>query len=118
MDNRELTRVERAKIRKLVTCECAHYDYMEGCVPLACDCYMLTKWWTGSYCLYFQNSVLPLDPVLEAALVGGAVETRCCAACGQPFPVSGRKIYCAKACADSAHRKSKRESIRKKRANM
>lgn len=118
MDNRELTREERAKIRKLVTGECAHYDYLDGCVPLACDCYMLNKWWTGSYCLYFQKSVLPLDPVLEAALLGDAVETRICTACGKPFTVNGKKLYCSAMCANSAHRKSKRESIRKKRAKM
>lgn len=115
MDNRELTRAERAAIKKLVIGECAHYDYMEGCIPLACECYMLNKWWTGSYCLYFQKSVLPLDPMLEAALVGGDVETRPCAACGQPFPVSGKKAYCSVACEKNALRRQKREYMRKKR---
>ena len=30
------------------------------------DCYMLGKCWTGSYCRYFRESVLPLAPALEA----------------------------------------------------
>ena len=115
MDNRELTREERAKIRRLVTGECAHYDHIDGCVPLACDCYMLNKWWTGSYCLYFQSSVLPLDPELEAALMGGSVDMRSCAVCGKPFPERGRKAYCSPACAKKAQRGQKREYMRKKR---
>ena len=115
MDNRELTREERVKIRKLVIGECAHYDYIDGCVPLACDCYMLNKWWTGSYCLYFQRSVLPLNPVLEAALLGDTVKTRPCAACGQPFAESGRKLYCSSACAKKTQRGQQREYMQKKR---
>ena len=67
---RELTRSERAAIRKLVTDMCANYDQEYGCLPLDCPCYMLNKWWTGAYCKYFQNAVLPLDPDLEATLTG------------------------------------------------
>lgn len=33
------------------------------------ECYMLGKCWTGAYCRYFRESVLPLDPALEAALL-------------------------------------------------
>ena len=114
---RELTREERAAIRKLVTGMCANYDsHYNICLPLDCACYMLNKWWTGSYCRYFQNAVLPLDPVLEAALTGGgAVETRPCAACGQPFPANGKQAYCSAACAGKAQRKQQREYMRKKR---
>ena len=65
---RELTREEKAKIRKLVTKWCANYDKECGCLPLDCECYMLGKCWTGSYCRYFREAVLPLDSVLEAAL--------------------------------------------------
>ena len=70
MDSRELTRWERAAIRALVARECANYDREDGCIPLASNCYMFHKWWTGSYCLYFVRAVLPLDPALMAALLG------------------------------------------------
>ena len=68
MDQRELTREERAAIRALVVKWCANYDRAVGCLPLDCECYMLGKTWAGSLCRYFRAAVLPLDPVLEAAL--------------------------------------------------
>ena len=68
MGERELTRSERAAIRKLVL-NCANYDEREKiCLPLDCPCYMLHKWWTGCLCRYFENSVLPTVPALETAL--------------------------------------------------
>ena len=66
--SRELTRQEKAAIRKLVTKWCANYDKDYGCLPLDCPCYMLGKCWTGAYCRYFRAAVLPLDPVLERSL--------------------------------------------------
>ena len=65
---RELTREEKAAIRSLVVKWCANYDREMGCLPLDCECYMLGKCWTGAYCRYFREAVLPLNPVLEAAL--------------------------------------------------
>ena len=65
---RELTRDERKGIRKLVTEMCANYDREYGCLPLDCECYMLGKCWTGAYCRYFREAVLPLDPVLAASI--------------------------------------------------
>ena len=48
---RELTRSERAAIRRLVTSLCANYDCQDKlCLPLDCPCYMLNKWWTGAFC--------------------------------------------------------------------
>ena len=70
MDARELTRAERAAIRKLVKRWCANYDPEYGCLPLGCECYMLNKWWTGAYCRYFREAVLPLAPELARALSG------------------------------------------------
>ena len=49
---------------KLVTKWCANYDKECGCLPLDSECYMLGKCWTGAYCRYFREAVLPLDPVL------------------------------------------------------
>ena len=57
--SRELTREEKRAIRKLVFYLCANYDREYGCVPLDCSCYMLGKCWTGAYCRYFRDAVLP-----------------------------------------------------------
>ena len=38
---RELTREEKAAIRRLVISMCANYDRECGCLPLDCECYML-----------------------------------------------------------------------------
>ena len=67
--SRELTRKEKTAIRSLVVTWCANYDREYGCLPLDSDSYMLGKCWTGSYCRYFRESVLPLDPALEASLM-------------------------------------------------
>ena len=118
MDSRELTRQERAAIRKLVTGMCANYDSEYGCLPLDCECYMLNKWWTGAYCKYFQNAVLPLDPVLEATLTGReAPALDACNLCGKPFMPEGKQAYCSPACAGAARRKRQREYMRKNRAD-
>jgi len=116
-ESRELTRPERATIRKLVTDMCANYDKSYGCLPLDCYCYMFGKWWTGNYCKYFQKAVLPLNPMLEASIQGGAVETRQCTICGGAFPAQGKKAYCSDACAGKAQRKRNREYMRKKRGS-
>ena len=57
--SRELTREEKAAIRSLVVKWCANYDRECGCLPLDCECYMLGKCWTGAYCRYFREAVLP-----------------------------------------------------------
>jgi len=101
---RELTREEKRKIRALVTKWCANYDKEYGCLPLECECYMFGKCWTGAYCRYFREAVLPLDPALEAALLTGAV------------PLDGRLAYCSAACAKKAHRRQQREYMQKKRS--
>lgn len=110
MDSRELTRDERAGIRKLVVGLCANHDRDYGCLPLDCECYMLGKWWTGAYCKYFQNAVLPTDPALEAALLGRAAPTLpTCAACGKAInATNNRALYCP-ACAKAKRRQRQRE---------
>ena len=116
VDQRELTREERAAIRALVVKWCANYDRDVGCLPLDCECYMLGKTWTGPLCRYFRAAVLPLDPALEAALTAPApVETRACPLCGRPALLGGRRRYCSPACAQAAHRKQQRDHMRKKR---
>lgn len=115
-ESRELTREEKAAIRALVTRWCANYDREYGCLPLDCECYMLGKCWTGAYCRYFRESVLPLDPALEAALLTqGPVSSRPCPVCGRPVPRNGRQRYCSPACRKAALREQKRAHMRKKR---
>lgn len=114
--SRELTRLEKAAIRKLVTKWCANYDKDYGCLPLDCPCYMLGKCWTGAYCRYFRSAVLPLDPVLERSLtVERITETRPCPVCGRAFLPDGRQRYCSPACAGAARRQKQRGYMRKYR---
>lgn len=114
---RELTRDERRAIRRLVTGMCANYDSGYGCLPLDCGCYMLDKCWTGAYCRYFREAVLPLDPVLQAALTGegAAPEARPCPVCGRPFLPQGKQGFCSAACTQAARRKRQRDYMRKRR---
>lgn len=114
---RELTRDERKGIRKLVTEMCANYDREYSCLPLDCECYMLGKCWTGAYCRYFREAVLPLNPVLAASICedGPAPDTRLCAVCGRPFLPEGRQAYCSEACKAEGNRRRSRERMRKKR---
>lgn len=115
---RELTRRERAAIRKLVVSLCANYDKEYGCLPLDCECYMLNKWWTGAYCRYFRDAVLPTDPVLEASLSeGAAAEKRPCPICGRPVIQGGKQAYCSPPCAEAARRKRQRNYMRKRRGD-
>ena len=118
MDARELTRAERVSIRRLVKKWCANFDPEYGCLPLDCECYMLNKWWTGSYCRYFREAVLPLDPELERALsdTGHKAELRACAVCGRPFPRQGKRAFCSGTCKEVAKRKRQREYMRRQRA--
>lgn len=116
-DARELTREEKAAIRKLVKNLCANYDKDYGCLPLDCECYMLGKCWTGAYCRYFREAILPTDPVLEAALLaeGAAPETRPCPVCGRPVILGGKQSYCSPACTEAARRRRQRDYMRKRR---
>lgn len=114
---RELTAGERAAIRKLVTSLCANYDREYGCLPLDCECYMLNKWWTGAYCKYFRDAVLPTNPALEAALLGRAAPDTCaCSVCGNPFIQQGKRAYCSPACQREADRRKARERMREMRS--
>ena len=88
-----------------------------GCLPLDCECYMFGKCWTGAYCRYFREAVLPLDPALEVALLaeGPRPDFKACPVCGRAVAPDGRQTYCSAACAKAAHRRQQREYMRKKR---
>ena len=109
---------EKKKIRSLVTGMCANYDRESGlCLPLDCACYMLHKCWTGAYCRYFREAVLPLNPELQASLTteGISPELRACAVCGKAFLPEGRQAYCSDVCKAEGNRRKSRERMRKMR---
>ena len=117
-ESRELTRAERAAIRKLVTGMCANYDSEYGCLPLDYGgCYMLDKWWTGAYCKYFQNAVLPLDPVLEATLTGRdySLTQKTCPVCGAAYLPVTNQAYCSEACRVKGKREADRRRQQRRR---
>jgi len=116
--HRELTRAERAAIRKLVKTLCANYDYEYGCLLLNDDCYMFygVAYTNTGMCEYFRKAVLPTEPALEAVLTGGAaVETRTCTMCSEAFPINGKQTYCSDACADEAKKRQQRGYMRERR---
>ena len=115
---RELTRPERAAMRKLVVDMCANYDRAYGCLPFDCTCIVVNMWWTGALCKYFQRAVLPLDPILEASLLGReAPAQEVCAVCGKSYIPDGKQTYCGAACQTEGNRRKSRERMRKKRRN-
>lgn len=120
--NRELTTSECASIKKLVETSCANYDRpRKECLPLECACYMFSKAYTGAFCKYFENAVLPLAPELVESLTGQAVDTKTCPVCGVRFPPSGSRVYCSPACAKKAHRETSKawmKGRRKQAANV
>lgn len=114
--SRELTRDERRDIRKLVVGLCANYDKEYGCLPLDCECYMLGKWWTGAYCRYFREAVLPNDPLLQASLQNETPDSlRLCAVCGREFIPKGKDVYCSAACQSEGNRRKSRARMQKMR---
>ena len=119
--SRELTRQERAAIRRQVTELCANYDSQDKlCRPLDCPCYMLHKWWTGSFCRYFREAVLPTDPALESAVTGEdtSLKQKTCPVCGRAYLPTTSQAYCSDFCRTFARRKSERERKRRSRQNQ
>jgi predicted nucleic acid-binding Zn ribbon protein len=113
---RELTRKERRMIKLLAVGLCANYDKDYGCLPLESCCYMLGKWYTGAYCKYFRNAVLPLNPDLEMALLGRSRgNMKPCAVCGAFFIPKGRKAYCSDGCRIIGTRSMERHKKRNQR---
>ena len=117
-EQREMTRGERAAIKKLVVTMCANYDRDYGCLPLDCPCYMLGKWYTGAYCKYFREAVLPLDAALMHSLTkGGSADYITCPICEGRFAPNGRQKYCSDACRAAGERLLNRDRKRKQRRN-
>ena len=114
---RELTTREKQKIAKLVKERCANYldeDFFSGCLPLDCDCPMLTKAFCGNaMCRYFRDSVLPNDSELNAAMQN--LPAKRCKQCGKLFPAKGKQVYCCESCAAEARRQRTAERVRRHR---
>ena len=117
--SRELTRDERVGIRRLATGMCANYDPEYGCLPLECSCYMLGKCWTGAYCRYFQDAVLPLNSALEAKLMDsvGTASQKICPVCGTEYIPVTNQAYCSEACRMKGKREADRRRQRRHRQN-
>ena len=114
---RELTATERGEIKLLVTKLCANFHKEYGCLPLESACYMLTKWWTGGLCKYFQHAVLPLNPALEADLLsnGQDVPRKACLVCGAVYIPTTSQAYCSDRCRKAKRREANRRYQRKHR---
>ncbi len=115
---RELTREERAEIKRLVTVMCANYDKRYGCLPLDGACYMLLKIHAGACCRYFKDAVLPLNPALEASLTTTEAYSlrKLCPVCGAEYIPTTSQAYCSDACRVIGQRADPRRRQRKRRA--
>lgn len=120
---RDLTRQERRQIRELVH-QCANYDRPDrNCLLLDAEkgrriaCPMLNATTVGRSCKYFTASVLPLNPILETALLcKEPTETRKCMLCGTEFvPKSNRAQYCSEKCQKKGNSIRSRERMRNMR---
>lgn len=112
---REMTAKERREIKALVKQHCANYDREYGCLPLDGTCYMFGKLYTGMFCTWFQNAVLPLDPVLESALMHKGIATKPCKVCGTVFPAQKNAVYCSDKCRQTGQRRQTASRVKKHR---
>lgn len=107
---RELTGKERQEIKKLVCALCANYDRKaKECLPLDWPCYMIQKVYTGAYCKYFKEAVLPLRPELEASLLSSGQAVKICSICGESFLPNRNQSYCSPICSSVARKKYNRK---------
>ena len=107
---KRLTQEQMPAVRRLVK-QCCNFDHGE-CIALddgaGCCCVQTISY--SLLCKWFRAAVLPLDPALEASLLGG--QTKRCASCGEAFvPGSNRAKYCP-AC--SKKRRKTKEAARQR----
>lgn len=113
---RELTVRERQRLKKRIVSQCANYDKEYGCLLLDCDCPMFGICYTGSaLCEYFRRAVLPTDAELQAVFRNDPMPLKACRQCGKPFPVSGKRVYCSKSCAEEARHRQTAARVQKHR---
>ena len=113
---KRLTPAQRARCNRLIRRLCANYDG-GNCMPLddgeGCVCVQMISY--SLLCRYFRNAVLPADKELYADIF--KQHTYHCAECGAAFvPNSNRQKYCP-SCSKKVHRRQKKESARKRKAD-
>lgn len=113
-----LTFFDSKKVNALIKNECCNYD-AGNCVVLddgeyhACPQRMEKK----LICKWFKEAVLPLGPVLEAAVLRKEDPSTRCEICGTVFiPRSNRAKRCP-GCSQKVKRKQQREYARKRRSS-
>ena len=116
----EFTKKQHQEIRALVN-ECANYDRSDRiCLLTDGPCYMMLKVYNnGKICKYFKEAVLPLNPILDAAITHREpTVTRSCEMCKNDYiPKTNRQQYCSEKCKSEAKKMRNRERNRKYREN-
>lgn len=118
MKQRELLPPEKREIKKLVRSSCANFDSEYGCLRLDWPCYMCQKQYTGAFCLYFQEAVLPLYQELSASLHDRTLASKACKLCGKAFFSERHQHYCSETCRRKARLSTFRKSQKKHRAKQ
>ena len=105
---------QRSKVAQLIKNECINHQ--EGqCLLLERSCPQAVA--LSVCCMYFRQSVLPLDGELTARITKQQL-SKVCPICGKSFLPSGnRSIYCD-VCSVQQRRKQKNESERKRRQKV
>ena len=109
---------ERRKVKRLICKYCANY-FNGTCCFLDdgdnCPCIQLIS--NHLMCNYFKKAVLPLDAVLERALLG-YTSKEVCALCKKPILITGNKKKYCKECAKLRLQIQKAEYQRKHRKKV
>jgi len=120
LEPRKLSKSERRALQSMVNEWCANFDRGNRlCLPKDKPCIMIAETCARCLCKYFRESVLPDNPVLEAALTRKTVETKQCPVCEKAFaPVGNRSTYCSEECRAKGARKKEREKKRLQREKI
>lgn len=117
---------QKRKVRALIKRGCCNYDngycdLLDNGSFVKCPQVDKDKIW----CKYFRESVLPIDPILEADIfcdlpkrevTEDIKKLKSCDICGRSFkPPAKNTIHCPK-CAIETHRKQQAEYARKRRS--
>ena len=113
---RELTRSERAAIRRLVTGLCANYDERKSSAfPWTAPAICFINGGPAAFAGIFERSVLPVEPALEAVLTGNDTSQRQkkCPVCGKLYLPTTSQAYCSDACRIWARRDADKKRKRR-----
>ena len=116
----QMTPAQLKRARKLIRAECCNYDWKNNeCFALdegdGCVCVQSISF--SLLCRWFQEAVLPLDPMLESEIFQ-LENQKLCPYCRQPFvPGGNRQAYCP-SCYKKIRRKKKAENERKRRTRV